>query len=119
MKIKPTEPRFDEGQNSTSLNPLQRVKKFVRDNLIRTIIVTIAGSMILTGVSTYNIWTIYNSFRSTITKQFALQNITGDLVYQDEFLTMSAKMLVSTADLQWENRYNQMVPTADALTSNG
>jgi methyl-accepting chemotaxis protein PixJ len=114
MKIKPTEPRFDEGQNSTSLNPLQRVKKFVRDNLIRTIIVTIAGSMILTGVSTYNIWTIYNSFRSTITKQFALQNITGDLVYQDEFLTMSAKMLVSTADLQWENRYNQMVPTADA-----
>lgn len=114
MKIKPTAPRFNQGQNGTSINPLQRIKNLVRDNLIRTIIVTIAGSLLLTGVSTYNIWSIYNSFRSTVTKQFTLQNITGDLVYQDEFLTMSAKMLVSTGDLQWETRYSQMVPTADA-----
>lgn len=114
MKIKPTAPRFNQGQNGTSINPLQRVKNLVRDNLIRTIIVTIAGSLLLTGISTYNIWSIYNSFRSTVTKQFALQNITGDLVYQDEFLTMSARMLVSTGDLQWETRYSQMVPTADA-----
>jgi methyl-accepting chemotaxis protein PixJ len=114
MNIKPTAPRLNQGQNVTSINPLQRVKNLVRDNLIRTIIVTIAGSLLLTGVSTYNIWSIYNSFKSTVTKQFALQNITGDLVYQDEFLTMSAKMLVSTGDLQWETRYSQMVPTADA-----
>jgi methyl-accepting chemotaxis protein PixJ len=114
MKIKPTAPRLNQGQNGTSINPLQRIKNLVRDNLIRTIIVTIAGSLLLTGISTYNIWSIYNSFRSTVTKQFALQNITGDLVYQDEFLTMSAKLLVSTGDLQWETRYSQMVPTAEA-----
>ncbi len=114
MKTKPIETRFDEEQNSSSLNPLQRIKNFVRNNLIRTIIMTIAGSLLLTGVSTYNIWNIYNTFRLTVTKQFELQNITGDLVYQDEFLTMSAKMLVSTADRQWEKRYNEMVPKADS-----
>ena len=114
MNIKPTKLRFDEGQKSTSINPLQRLKNFVSDRLIGTIIVTIAGSMLLTSGSTYNIWNIYNNFQSTITKQFVLQNIIGDLAYQDEFLTMSAKMLVSTGDLQWENRYNQMVPTATA-----
>ena len=114
MKIKPTKPSFDEGQKSTSINPLQRLKNFVSDRLIGTIIVTIAGSLLLTGISTYNIWSIYNSFQSTITKQFELQNITGDLAYQDEFLTMSAKMLVSTGDFQWEKRYEKMVPTATA-----
>jgi methyl-accepting chemotaxis protein PixJ len=114
MNIKPTQLPFDEGQKSTSINPLRRLKNFVSDRLIGTIIVTIAGSLLLTGISTYNIWSIYNSFQSTITKQFALQNITGDLAYQDEFLTMSAKMLVSTGDLQWEKRYDKMVPIATA-----
>ncbi len=95
---------------SPSVNPLQGLQKFVRSNLITTITATIAGSLLLTGVSTFNIWSIYNGFQSTISKQFELEKISKDLVYQDEFLTMSAKMLASTGDRQWEDRYNKMLP---------
>ena len=72
-----------------------------------TITVTVAGSLLLTGVSTWNIWSIYNSFQSTVAKQFELQKVSSEMIYGDEALTMSARMLVSTGDLQWENRYKQ------------
>jgi methyl-accepting chemotaxis protein PixJ len=105
----PTQP--NEGQTHSSL---QGVRKFVRANLVSTITATIAGSLLLTGVSTFNIWNIYNGFQSTISKQFELRKISDTLVYQDEVLTMSARMLVSTGDLQWETRYAKMVPEAEA-----
>jgi methyl-accepting chemotaxis protein PixJ len=102
-------------QPSRSRNPIVQLKGFVRNNLLATITTTIAGSLLLTGVSTWNIWSIYNSFQSTVTKQIELQKVSDDMVYQDEVLTMSARMLVSTGDLQWETRYNQFVPTFDVL----
>jgi methyl-accepting chemotaxis protein PixJ len=104
--------------NQQKIAPLAQIKELVRRNLVGTITVTVAGSLLLTGVSTWNIWSIYNSFQSTVTKQFELQKIDSDMVYQDEVLTMSARMLVSTGDLQWETRYNQFVPTFDALLKN-
>ncbi len=88
-------------------SPLQSIKSLVRDNLVGTITVTVAGSLLLTGVSTWNIWSIYNDFQSTVTKQVELQKLSGELIYQDEALTMTARMLVSTGDLQWETRYKQ------------
>lgn len=102
-----------KAQNNRSRNPLQQVKELVRANLIGTITVTVAGSLLLTGVSTWNIWTIYNSFQSTITKEFELQKISSESIYQDEALTMSAKMLASTGDLKWETRYNQIALKKD------
>lgn len=99
-------------QNQTS--PLNRLKSFVRNNLVSTITVTVTGSLLLTGVSTFNIWKIYSSFQSTISKEFELQKTSDDLIYQDEYLTMSAKLLASTGDLQWETRYNQMSPINEA-----
>ncbi|MCY7336998.1 MAG: methyl-accepting chemotaxis protein [Chamaesiphon sp.] len=95
-------------------SPIQQIRSLVRSNLVGTITATVAGSLLLTGVSTWGIWTIYTSFQSTVAKQFELQKTSAEIVYQDEFLTMSAKMLVSTGDLQWETRYNQMLPKADA-----
>jgi methyl-accepting chemotaxis protein PixJ len=107
--------QFDAGQQSTAANkPIQQVKNFVRTNLIGTITVTIAGSLLLTGVSTWNIWNIYNGFQSTVTKQFELERISKDLIYLDEWLTMSARMAASTGDVQWETRYNKVVPQNDA-----
>ena len=95
-------------------SPIQQIRSLVRNNLVGTITATVAGSLLLTGVSTWDIWSIYNSFQSTVAKQFELQKTSAEIVYQDEFLTMSARMLVSTGDLQWETRYNEMVPKADA-----
>ncbi len=99
----------------TLVTPLQRVKNLVRANLLGTITATIAGSLLLTGVSTWNIWQIYNGFQSTVTKQFELQKTSDDLLYLDEYFTMSAKMLVTTGDFQWETRYKKMVSKNDAL----
>ncbi len=88
-------------------SPLQQIRSLVRNNLVGTITATVAGSLLLTGVSTWNIWNIYNSFQSTVAKQFELQKTSAELVYQDEALTMTARMLVNTGDLQWETRYKQ------------
>jgi methyl-accepting chemotaxis protein PixJ len=86
--------------------PVESVRIFVRNNLIATVTATMAGSLILTGVSTWNIWSIYNSFQSTVTKQIDLQRISADMVYNDEVLTMSAWMLTSTGDKKWLTRYD-------------
>lgn len=94
--------------------PLIRVRQFVRDNLIGSITVTIIGSLMLTGYSTWNTWNIYRSFRSTVNQQFQLEKLSGKIVHLDEVLTMSARMAASTGDLKWEQRYNQYVPELDA-----
>jgi methyl-accepting chemotaxis protein PixJ len=93
-------------QPGRSTNPIAQLKGFVRNNLLATITTTIAGSLLLTGVSAWNIWSIYNSFQSTVTKQIDLQRISADMVYNDEVLTMSAWMLTSTGDKKWLTRYD-------------
>lgn len=93
--------------------PLARMQTFVRSNLIGSITATILGSLMLTGVSTWNTWNIYQSFRSTVNKQFQLEKLSGKIVHLDEVLTMSARMAASTGDLKWEDRYNQYVPKLD------
>jgi methyl-accepting chemotaxis protein PixJ len=93
--------------------PLESIRVFVRNNLIATVTATMAGSLLLTGVSTLNIWSIYNSFQSTVTKQIELQRISADMVYNDEVLTMSAWMLASTGDKKWLTRYDLFTAKAD------
>jgi methyl-accepting chemotaxis protein PixJ len=111
----PEIPSEVEQTDPATINPFRSVRNFVRNNLLGTITATIAGSLMLTGVSTYNIWNIYNSFQSTVTRQFELQKTSGDFLYVDEYFTMSAKMLVTTGDFQWEARYKKMNPKNDAL----
>jgi methyl-accepting chemotaxis protein PixJ len=112
MNIKPTKLFFDEGQKSTSINPLRRLKNFVSDRLIGTIIVTIAGSLLLTGVSTYNIWSIYNGFQSTVKRQFELNRISGELIRDDVFFTLTTWLVVYSGDLKWEKRYQDYLPSS-------
>jgi methyl-accepting chemotaxis protein PixJ len=92
---------------------LDRLRRFVQNHLIGTITITISTSLVLGGLSTWNIWRIYNGSRSTITDQFALEKLSGKIVHLDEVLTMSARMAASTGDLSWEKRYNQYVPELD------
>jgi methyl-accepting chemotaxis protein PixJ len=95
------------------VSALDRLRRFVQNHLIGTITVTISTSLILGGLSTWNIWRIYNGSRSTITDQFTLEKLSGKIVHLDEVLTMSARMAASTGDLSWEKRYNQYVPELD------
>jgi methyl-accepting chemotaxis protein PixJ len=101
----------DDAQKAAT--PLTKARQFVRSNLIGSISATVFGSLMLTGVSTWNTWNIYQSFRSTVNQQFQLEKRSGEIVHLDEVLTMSARMAASTGDLKWEERYNQYVPKLD------
>jgi methyl-accepting chemotaxis protein PixJ len=105
---------FDSSSKAIAANPLGQVKQFVRKNLVATITVTLTGSLLLTGASTWNIWNIYKGFRSTVAKQFQLEKSSGEVVHLDEVLTMSARMAASTGDLKWEARYRQFEPKLTA-----
>jgi twitching motility protein PilJ len=104
----------DLSQPAEQISAFNRLRKFVQDHLIGTITVTISASLVLGGLSTWNIWRIYNNSRSTINEQFALEKLSGKIVHLDEVLTMSARMAASTGDLSWEKRYNQYVPELEA-----
>jgi methyl-accepting chemotaxis protein PixJ len=92
-----------------------KLTNFVRNNLIATIGTTIVGSLVVTGFSSWQIWSIYQGFRSTVTKQFTLQKNTEQIKYLDEVLTMSARMAASTGNLQWQQRYDRHVPELDRV----
>jgi methyl-accepting chemotaxis protein PixJ len=101
--------------NPAAQNPIQHSRQFIRDNLIAAITIATTGSLILMGGSSWNIWKIYQSFGSTVTKQFEIQKDSGQAVYMDEALTMSAKMLVNTGDRAWETRYNDLAAKYDVV----
>ena len=103
-----------KGNQERSTSLIQQLKNLVRNNLVITITVTAAGSLLLTGASTWNIWSIYNSFQSVVVKGVELQKISSDLLYQDEALTMSARMSASTGDTQWSTRYKKFAAENDA-----
>lgn len=111
----PSEQTFSTVQASalTPFSPVDRVKRFVRNHLVSTITATVAGSLLLTGVSSWNIWNIYRSFGKTVNRQFELQKQTGLIAQYDEVLTMSARMAASTGNLRWQERYDQFVPLLD------
>jgi methyl-accepting chemotaxis protein PixJ len=107
-----------EQRAAKSLTPIQRVREFVRNNLVGTITVTIGGSLLLTGTSTWNMWNIYNGFQSTVTKQVELQKNNARVAHIGEVLGLSAKLSASTGDPQWEKNYHALEPELDKLIKN-
>ncbi len=95
------------------LSLVGRLRRYVRSHLLETMMVTVAGSVVLTGVSAWNVWNIYQGFQSTVTKELKLQKQADKIVHLDEVLTMSTRMAASTGDLKWEERYNEFVPQLD------
>ncbi|MGB7413507.1 MAG: methyl-accepting chemotaxis protein [Thermosynechococcaceae cyanobacterium] len=94
-------------------SPLRRLQSALQARLIPAITVSVLFSLTLTGTSAWNIWRIYQGLQSTITKEFKLQEQSGEVVHLDEVLTMSARMAASTGDLSWEERYTANVPALD------
>jgi methyl-accepting chemotaxis protein PixJ len=92
--------------------PLQAIRNSIRNNLLKTITLTIAGSLLLAGTSTWKIWTIYNGFQSTVMRQFKLEKIAGTLIHDDEFFTSTTWLLAYSGDLKWEKRYQDYLPTS-------
>ncbi len=86
-------------------------------SLIPTFSVLAAVSTIMVGISAKNTWNVYQNFQSAISKNFELQDLSGEIVYLDEVLTMSARMAASTGNVDWEQRYLKNVPALDEAIS--
>ena len=80
---------------STSQNTYARISTFVRTNLIGTITATVTGSILIAGVSTFNVWSIYNNYESTVSKEFKLHKASDDLRYQEELANYQQQLLMS------------------------
>jgi twitching motility protein PilJ len=65
----------------TAIAQSPQVGNFVRNNLVGMVTVTIAGSLLLIGISTSKIWNIYHRFESTVAKQVDLQKNIGTTTY--------------------------------------
>lgn len=92
--------------NSNPSSP-SRLQQFVRSHLVETITVTIASSLLFMGASTWNIWKVYQGFQNNISKQFELEQRSGEIRYYNEVLTASARMAAQTGNPRWEKRYNE------------
>ena len=89
------------------------IKKFLDRNLIPIFSIVAATSAGMVGFSAWNTWRVYQNFQTAVTKNFTLQDLSGQIVYLDEVLTMSARMAASTGDIAWEERYLNNVPPLD------
>lgn len=90
-----------------------KFKTFITSHLVETIALLATTSLTMIGASAWNTWSVYQTFKTTETKQFRLQVLSGNIVHFDEVLTMSSRMAASTGDLKWEKRYRQFEPDLD------
>jgi len=101
-------------QNNSPNTINQKIGDLVSKYLVEVITASVVASILLFGASAWNTFSIYRGFKSTVTKEFRLQELSGKIVHIDEVLTMSARMAASTGDLKWEERYRDFEPKLDA-----
>ncbi len=59
-------------------------------------------------------WRAYKKFDNITNNELQLQNLSGEIVYLDELLTMSARMNATTGNQIWKKRYDEFEPKLDA-----
>jgi methyl-accepting chemotaxis protein PixJ len=67
------------------------------------VLIALFGSITYTASS-------YQRFSAAVKRELEFQNLTSQVQYLDEVLTMSARMSASTGDVQWQQRYNEHIP---------
>ncbi len=78
----------------------------------------LAGALVLTAAATiWLAWNVYDSNR--FVEELKLRHIRcvqlqGVIIHLDGVLTMSARMVAATGDLNWETRYRHYEPELDA-----
>lgn len=95
-----------------------KIKAWMNNHLVETIGGAVLVSLVLLGISAGNIWTAYRGFKDSISKQFTLQELSDEIIYLDEVLTMSARMAASTGETAWIDRYNNHVDKLDQTINN-
>ncbi len=103
--------------NSTLSTSTQRFQQFIRSNLTIAIVSSISLNLILTGSSNWNIWNNSQALNTTIKKQDLLEDLSSNVIYLDEVLTMSANMNASSGKKVWEQRYKDNATKLDEVTA--
>lgn len=81
------------------------------NNFLTTVLTTVVViSLILVAIGSFNIFQVSQGFRGGITKDFRVQQLSGEVVHLNEVLTMSARMAAATGDRSWEARYEAYEP---------
>ena len=109
-----------EPQRLNLLPPLpvvgtQLVETAEDTKIIRGLKVFMGAGLIIFGLSAWNLFDIYRGFRSISERNFRLEELSGQIVYFDEVLTMSARMAAVTGDTKWEERYLKYDPLLSAV----
>ena len=69
--------------------------------------------VILAGLVWYT-WRSNRNLKALETKHFRILNLSGQIIHDDEVLTMSARMAALTGQPKWEKRYKKFEPQLDA-----
>jgi twitching motility protein PilJ len=95
---------------------LDRLRNLLTSRVVETVSIALAISLALFGISSRNIWNIYRGFQDSVNKQIRLKELSKDITYYNEALTMSAYLAASTGELEWVTRYRSFEPQiVDAL----
>ncbi|MDJ0726103.1 MAG: ATP-binding protein [Prochloraceae cyanobacterium] len=84
--------------------------KFIKSNFLQFITVAIVLSLMLIGSVGWSVWDMYKDFTKVVQSEFEIEDLTGEIIYFDEALTMSARMAAATGNLDWEERYLKFKP---------
>ncbi len=87
--------------------------KFIKSNFLQFITIAIVLSLMLIGSVGWNVWDMYKDFTKVVKTEFELEDVTGEILYFDEALTMSARMAAATGNLDWEERYLGFKPSLE------
>lgn len=87
-----------------------RIQDRLNKNLVTAVSVATVVSAALIGLAAWNTVSIYRKFTDSLEKSIKLNELSSNVIYYDEVLTMSARMAATTGNLIWEERYQSFDP---------
>jgi methyl-accepting chemotaxis protein len=97
--------------NSSTKKPVLTNTK--KSSHLKIFLVPLALTIALCGGTGLYVWNLYNSFKKVQAEDLKVLQLGEDITYLDEVLTSSARLLVTTNNKQWEERYLNYVPKLD------
>ena len=81
--------------------------------VIKGFVLVFSFTMVILGGLAWYTWRSNLHLKALETKHFRLLELSGQIIYFDEVLTMSTHMAVETGETEWEDRYRNYEPLLD------
>lgn len=92
---------------------LRQFNHIINQFLMPVLTASVIVSLTLVALGSWNNRQLAQNFSVGISDQFALQQLSGQIIHLDEVLTMSSRMAAATGDSRWEARYRNFEPQLD------